>query len=109
MNACRVAPVSGAYDAPRPSLYTRPLNAAFSFSQTMSIRLAHARAALLVLLTFAWSLAIAAMPGGVTQGPSVEGITEYTLANGLTVLLFPDPTKPVTTVNVTYKVGSRQE
>jgi len=75
----------------------------------MSIRLARTRAALLVLLTFAWSLAIAAMPGGVTQGPTVEGITEYTLANGLTVLLFPDPTKPVTTVNVTYKVGSRQE
>ncbi|HEY6931415.1 MAG TPA: pitrilysin family protein [Thermoanaerobaculia bacterium] len=39
----------------------------------------------------------------------VEGITEYRLANGLQVLLFPDPTKPTVTVNVTYKVGSRQE
>ena len=40
---------------------------------------------------------------------SVEGITEYELANGLRVLLFPDPTKPTVTVNVTYLVGSRHE
>jgi zinc protease len=40
---------------------------------------------------------------------SVEGITEYRLANGLTVLLFPDETKQTITVNVTYKVGSRNE
>src|SRR6202451_1878772 len=40
---------------------------------------------------------------------SVEGITEYHLANGLRVLLFPDPSKPTVTVNVTYLVGSRHE
>ena len=40
---------------------------------------------------------------------SVEGITEYRLANGLRVLLFPDQTKPTITVNVTYLVGSRHE
>jgi zinc protease len=40
---------------------------------------------------------------------SVEGITEYRLDNGLRVLLFPDPTKPTVTVNVTYFVGSRHE
>ena len=40
---------------------------------------------------------------------SVEGITEYRLANGMSVLLFPDPTKPTVTVNVTYRVGSRHE
>ena len=40
---------------------------------------------------------------------SVEGITEYRLANGLRVLLFPDPSKPTVTVNVTYLVGSRHE
>lgn len=40
---------------------------------------------------------------------SVEGITEYELPNGLRVLLFPDPSKPTITVNVTYKVGSRSE
>ncbi|MEL7161574.1 MAG: insulinase family protein, partial [Bacteroidota bacterium] len=40
---------------------------------------------------------------------SVEGITEYQLDNGLQVLLFPDPSVPNITVNVTYKVGSRHE
>ncbi len=40
---------------------------------------------------------------------SVEGITEYRLSNGLRVLLFPDPTKPTVTINVTYLVGSRNE
>ncbi len=40
---------------------------------------------------------------------SIEGITEYRLANGLRVLLAPDPSKPTTTVNMTYLVGSRHE
>jgi zinc protease len=50
-----------------------------------------------------------ALPPGVTQGATVDGITEYTLANGLRVLLFPDPSRPKTTVNITYLVGSRME
>ena len=48
----------------------------------------------------------ATLPERVT---SVEGITEYRLANGLRVLLFPDQSKPTVTVNVTYLVGSRHE
>jgi zinc protease len=40
---------------------------------------------------------------------SVEGITEYRLDNGLRVLLFPDPTRPKVTVNLTVLVGSRHE
>ncbi|HZU53052.1 MAG TPA: pitrilysin family protein [Holophagaceae bacterium] len=40
---------------------------------------------------------------------SVEGITEYRLANGLRVLLFPDASQPSMTVNITYLVGSRNE
>ncbi len=40
---------------------------------------------------------------------TVEGIDEYRLPNGLTVLLAPDDSKPTTTVNVTYSVGSRHE
>jgi len=44
-----------------------------------------------------------------TQVTTVEGITEYRLANGLRVLLFPDPSKSTITVNVTYLVGSRHE
>lgn len=51
----------------------------------------------------------ATLPKGVTLGPSVEGITEYRLANGLKVLLFPDASRPTVTVNVTYLVGSRHE
>jgi len=43
------------------------------------------------------------------QVTSVEGITEYSLDNGMQVLLFPDPSKPTVTVNVTYFVGSRHE
>ena len=37
------------------------------------------------------------------------GITEYRLNNGMKVLLFPDPSSPKTTVNITYLVGSRHE
>jgi zinc protease len=51
----------------------------------------------------------AALPQGVVQGPSAEGITEYRLPNGLKVLLFPDSSRPTVTVNVTYLVGSRHE
>jgi len=49
------------------------------------------------------------LPKGVQKITSVEGITEYSLPNGLHVLLFPDPSKPKVTVNITYLVGSRQE
>jgi zinc protease len=57
------------------------------------------------------------MPTGVAAGPtaapqkitSVEGITEYRLANGLRVLLFPDNSKPTITTNIVYQVGSRHE
>jgi zinc protease len=46
---------------------------------------------------------------GLEPVASVEGITEYRLDNGLRVLLFPDPSKPLVTVNITYLVGSRHE
>ncbi len=51
----------------------------------------------------------AALPKGVTAVTSVEGIDEYRLANGLQLLLIPDDSKPTTTVNLTYRVGSRHE
>ena len=50
-----------------------------------------------------------ALPKGMTQVTATEGITEYRLANGLKVLLFPDASKPTALVNVTYLVGSRHE
>ena len=67
------------------------------------------RVATLAISLFVAAGAHAALPAGITQGPAVEGITEYRLANGLTVLLFPDASKPTTVVNVTYKVGAAQE
>ena len=39
----------------------------------------------------------------------LAGIEEYRLANGLQVLLFPDASSTTTTVNITYRVGSRHE
>ena len=50
-----------------------------------------------------------ALPKGMTAGPCVEGICEYTLGNGLRVLLFPDASKPTVTVNIAYGVGSVHE
>ncbi len=53
--------------------------------------------------TPAWAQAV------LSPVSEVEGITEYRLPNGLQLLLVPDATKPSTTVNVTYRVGSRHE
>src|SRR5688572_20682430 len=53
--------------------------------------------------------AAAAQSVKATQVTSVEGITEYSLPNGLRVLLFPDQSKPTVTINITYLVGSNHE
>jgi len=50
-----------------------------------------------------------ALPRGMTAVTAVEGIQELRLANGLQVLLVRDDSKPTTTVNLTYHVGSRHE
>jgi len=50
-----------------------------------------------------------ALPKGLTRVTSVEGVTEYRLANGLKILLIPDRSIETITVNVTYLVGSRHE
>jgi len=61
-------------------------------------------------LTLAAGSALAqTLPAGVNHITSVEGVAEYRLANGLRVLLAPDDSKPTTTVNMTYLVGSRHE
>ena len=49
------------------------------------------------------------LPPGVQKVTSLEGVSEYSFPNGLHLLLFPDNSKPKTTVNVVYKVGSRNE
>ncbi|HZR67975.1 MAG TPA: pitrilysin family protein [Burkholderiales bacterium] len=49
----------------------------------------------------------------IAQAPSevvsIEGVTEYRLANGLKLLLVPDPSIDTITVHITYLVGSRNE
>src|SRR5712664_3244562 len=49
------------------------------------------------------------LPKGLARITSVEGVTEYRLANGLKILLIPDRSIDTVTVNVTYLVGSRHE
>ena len=49
------------------------------------------------------------LPAGVVKLATVEGISEYRLANGLQFILFADAAKPTATVNITYLVGSRHE
>src|SRR6478735_7312256 len=65
------------------------------------------------VLLFAFGSAVLAanppLPAGVKRAGTVEGITEYTLPNGLRILFAPDASKPTTTVNTTYLVGSRHE
>lgn len=65
--------------------------------------------ALLFTSFLAFQAGAASLPAGVSEAASIEGITEYRLANGLRVLLVPDESKPSTTVNMTYLVGSRNE
>jgi zinc protease len=67
----------------------------------------------LAVFVFLFALCTAPIPAQTPPAPtkvtSVEGITEYRLANGLKILLFPDNSKPTVTVNMTYLVGSRHE
>ncbi|MFO0925134.1 MAG: pitrilysin family protein [Pirellulales bacterium] len=67
--------------------------------------LRNVRAWVLVMSTLG-SIGIAQEPTKVT---TVEGVTEYRLANGARVLLFPEASRPTITVNMTVLVGSRHE
>lgn len=64
---------------------------------------------LVVVLLLAFPMLAAAQPGNIERVTSVEGITEYRLDNGLKVLLMPDASRPTTTINITYFVGSKHE
>ncbi len=59
-----------------------------------------------LLLWLALAAFAAAPPHKVA---TVEGVTEYRLANGLRVLMVPDPSASNVTVHITYFVGSRNE
>ena len=64
----------------------------------------------LLAATFLLFAALAALAAGLPQKiASIEGVTEYRLANGLRVLLLPDPGVDTLTVHIVYLVGSRHE
>ena len=96
-------------------------NALFTLTDLMTQPSRLTFALLPFLIASAWTPAVQAAPTSASPSQavvqraalqkvtSVEGITEYRLPNGLQVLLIPDDTKPTTTVNVTYRVGSRHE
>ena len=62
---------------------------------------------------FAGSLLLCAVCAVAAEAPrkvvSLEGVTEYQLANGLRLLTLPDPGIDTATVHITYLVGSRHE
>ncbi|MBW8845131.1 MAG: insulinase family protein [Burkholderiales bacterium] len=77
-----------------------------------SLRIGLAAAALLALAAcapLAQQQQQVAKPEAPTAVRQLGGIEEYRLANGLQVLLLPDATQTTTTVNITYRVGSRHE
>ncbi len=63
----------------------------------------------LPLVAGAESAAKELLPQGFSAGPTLAGISEYRLPNGLQVLLIPDASQDTTTVAITYLVGSRHE
>jgi zinc protease len=60
----------------------------------------------LFVLLFCFAPLRAAEPQKVA---TVEGVSEYRLANGARALLFPEASRPTITVNMTVLVGSRHE
>ncbi len=68
-----------------------------------------AAALLTIMITAVQAQGAAILPAGITAGPSVEGISEYRLDNGLTVVLIPDASQDTITTNLVYLVGSRHE
>lgn len=63
--------------------------------------------ALLALLVVVSAMNASAAPP--VKVASVEGVSEYRFDNGARLLLFPEPSRPTVTVNMTVLVGSRHE
>jgi zinc protease len=62
------------------------------------------------LFVFGWTFVVAsAAMAEPVKVASIEGVSEYKLANGARVLLFPEASRPTVTVNMTVLVGSRHE
>ncbi len=65
--------------------------------------------ALSAMAASSWQLPMANLPAGIEPVVLIEGVAEYQLANGLQILLAPDPARSQTTVNMSYRVGARHE
>ncbi len=63
----------------------------------------------ILVLALLFSTFAVADSGRITHVTTVEGISEYRLDNGLRILLMPDESRPTTTINITYFVGSKHE
>ncbi len=69
----------------------------------------------LLLLSFLIGIQVVAQkkPAAIIEKPtfstSIEGINEYSLKNGMKVLLIPDASQSNMVVNIIYNVGSRHE
>src|SRR5688572_1920717 len=59
--------------------------------------------------TFLLLACAAALAQPLQKLHSIEGVTEYRMANGLRVLTLPDPSVDTITVHIVYLVGSRHE
>jgi len=69
-------------------------------------------AASLLLLTLAWPASVAAQAAQTAPSPATPiqvAYTQFTLPNGLRVILHEDHSVPVATVNTWYRVGSANE
>lgn len=75
----------------------------------MSIRLSMPSKVIAVAIAVFALTAIAPAETVASRVRSVEGVNEYSLPNGLRVLMFADAAKPKTTIVMTYLVGSRHE
>lgn len=69
------------------------------------------RQCLIIFLIAASAMPLAAHADSerIEHVTTVEGISEYRLDNGLQILLMPDRSRPTTTINITYFVGSKHE
>lgn len=68
---------------------------------------------LILSFVFGWSVAFTSHMHAQTEAPkfitNIEGIKEYSLKNGMQILLILDQSQSNTLVNIVYKVGSKDE
>src|SRR2546426_4845805 len=108
------APSARAPRAERPTPRNSPARGLSLTRDPLMLRKALLLPALLLLAPLCASAqaprpAEGALPKGIARVTSVEGVTEYRLANGLKILMIPDRSIDTITVNVTYLVRSPHE